>query len=112
MQITTLPKDDVKRGEIYYISRGGYNTGSEQQADRPGVIVSNDKNNKNSKKYLARYTCLLYNSKGQRRQGKTDGVSHLLFYSKACRKNSRRLDRSIWTNCWTGTLLKRIRILF
>ena len=27
MQITTLPKDDVKRGEIYYISRGGYNTG-------------------------------------------------------------------------------------
>lgn len=34
MQITTLPKDDVKRGEIYYISRGGYNTGSEQQADR------------------------------------------------------------------------------
>lgn len=46
MQITTLPKDDVKRGEIYYISRGGYNTGSEQQADRPGVIVSNDKNNK------------------------------------------------------------------
>lgn len=48
MQITTLPKDDVKRGEIYYISRGGYNTGSEQQADRPGVIVSDDKNNKNS----------------------------------------------------------------
>lgn len=48
MQITTFPKDDVKRGEIYYISRGGYNTGSEQQADRPGVIVSNDKNNKNS----------------------------------------------------------------
>lgn len=46
MQITTLQKDDVKRGEIYYISRGGYNTGSEQQADRPGVIVSNDKNNK------------------------------------------------------------------
>ena len=48
MQITTLPKDDVKRGEIYYISRGGYNTGSEQQADRPGVLVSNDKNKKNS----------------------------------------------------------------
>jgi len=48
---------------------------------------------------------MLYNSKGQRRQGKTDGVSHLLFYSKVCRKNSRRLDRSIWTNYWTGTLL-------
>lgn len=34
MQITTLPKDDVKRGEIYYISRGGYNTGSEQRSRR------------------------------------------------------------------------------
>ena len=55
MQITTLPKDDVKRGEIYYISRGGYNTGSEQQADRPGVIVSNDKNNKNSQTLEAVY---------------------------------------------------------
>lgn len=35
MQITTLPKDDVKRGEIYYISRGGYNTGrNSRQTDR------------------------------------------------------------------------------
>ena len=40
--------NNTSGGEIYYISRGGYNTGSEQQADRPGVIVSNDKNNKNS----------------------------------------------------------------
>ncbi len=43
-------------------------------------FVKSCKNNKNCKKYLARYTCLLYNSKGQRRQGKTDGVSHLLFF--------------------------------
>ena len=44
-----------------------------------GFCKKLQKNNKNCKKYLARYTCLLYNSKGQRRQGKTDGVSHLLF---------------------------------
>lgn len=41
--------NDIKRGEIFYISRGGasYN-GSEQHADRPAVVVSNDKNNENS----------------------------------------------------------------
>ena len=40
---------DIKRGEMFYISRGGasYN-GSEQHADRPAVVVSNDKNNENS----------------------------------------------------------------
>lgn len=36
MQITTLPKDDVKRGEIYYISRGGYNTESKAAAEGSG----------------------------------------------------------------------------
>lgn len=39
---------DIKRGEIFYISRGGYQQGSEQHADSPAVIVSNDKNNENS----------------------------------------------------------------
>lgn len=41
--------NDIKRGEIFYISRGGasYN-GSEQHADRPAVVVSNNKNNENS----------------------------------------------------------------
>lgn len=34
----------VKRGEIYYIERG-YSEGSEQQAGRPAIIVSNDINN-------------------------------------------------------------------
>jgi mRNA interferase MazF len=39
----------IKRGEMFYISRGGasYN-GSEQHADRPAVVVSNNKNNENS----------------------------------------------------------------
>ena len=42
--------DDIKRGEIFYISRGGGGAycGSEQQADRPAVVVSNDRNNENS----------------------------------------------------------------
>lgn len=39
---------DIKRGEIFYISRGGAVHGSEQQADRPAVVVSNDRNNENS----------------------------------------------------------------
>lgn len=40
--------NDLHRGEIYYISRGGAPYGHEQQADRPAVIVSNEKNNENS----------------------------------------------------------------
>ena len=41
--------NNIKRGEMFYISRGGasYN-GSEQHPDRPAVVVSNDKNNENS----------------------------------------------------------------
>lgn len=41
--------NNIKRGEMFYISRGGasYN-GSEQHADRPAVVVSNNKNNENS----------------------------------------------------------------
>lgn len=42
--------NDIKRGEMFYISRGGasYN-GSEQHADRPAVVVSNNKNNENKR---------------------------------------------------------------
>lgn len=40
--------DDIRRGEIFYIARGGATNGSEQFADRPAVVVSNDKNNENS----------------------------------------------------------------
>lgn len=41
--------NDIKRGEIFYIGReeASYK-GSEQHADRPAVVVSNDKNNENS----------------------------------------------------------------
>jgi mRNA interferase MazF len=40
--------DNIKRGEIFYIARGGATNGSEQFADRPAVVVSNDENNKHS----------------------------------------------------------------
>ena len=41
--------NDIKRGEMFYISRGGVSySGSEQHSDRPAVVVSNDKNNENS----------------------------------------------------------------
>lgn len=40
--------DDIRRGEIFYIARGGATNGSEQFADRPAVVVSNDENNKQS----------------------------------------------------------------
>lgn len=39
---------DIRRGEIFYIGRGGTTTGSEQNADRPAIIVSNDMNNEYS----------------------------------------------------------------
>lgn len=38
----------VQRGQIFYIDYAGYTTGSEQQAGRPAIIVSNDINNRNS----------------------------------------------------------------
>ena len=40
--------DDIRRGEIFYIARGGATNWSEQFADRPAVVVSNDENNKHS----------------------------------------------------------------
>ena len=39
---------DIKRGQVYYID-SIYATGSEQRAGRPGIIVSNDRNNANSR---------------------------------------------------------------
>ena len=42
--------NDIKRGEIFYISRGGVSSsGSEQYADRPEIVVSNDDNNEHSR---------------------------------------------------------------
>lgn len=40
--------DEIRRGEIFYIARGGATNGSEQYADRPAVVVSNDENNRYS----------------------------------------------------------------
>ena len=36
------------RGEIYYVMPEGCEVGSEQHSGRPGIIVSNDQNNKYS----------------------------------------------------------------
>lgn len=38
----------MKRGDIYFITRGYTEEGSEQRAGRPAIIVSNDKCNENS----------------------------------------------------------------
>lgn len=40
--------NEIRRGEIFYIARGGASCRSEQYADRPAVVVSNDENNKHS----------------------------------------------------------------
>lgn len=40
--------ENIKRGEIYYISPADYTTGSEQRAGRPAIVVSNNKNNATS----------------------------------------------------------------
>lgn len=36
----------IRRGDIYYVIKSGHQTGSEQQAGRPAVIVSNNENNR------------------------------------------------------------------
>lgn len=40
--------DEIRRGDIFYIARGGAATGSEQYADRPAIVVSNNECNKHS----------------------------------------------------------------
>lgn len=45
------PQDEAngyRRGDIYYIRNNGERVGSEMKKDRPGIIVSNDANNKYS----------------------------------------------------------------
>ena len=37
---------EIRRGDIFYIEKHGWQCGSEQFSGRPGVIVSNDVNNK------------------------------------------------------------------
>lgn len=38
----------VMRGDIFYVTKYGETTGSEQSSGRPAVVVSNDKNNEHS----------------------------------------------------------------
>lgn len=45
----------IKRGDIYFIRDTRQSIGSEQKADRPAVIVSNDANNKHSGVYEVVY---------------------------------------------------------
>lgn len=56
LNLKTISKNQMeekamfKRGEIYYIenSKTYQSTGSEQKAERPGIIISNNTNNENS----------------------------------------------------------------
>lgn len=65
--------DNIKRGEIFYISRGKSETcGSEQQSDRPGIVVSNDLNNANSSTVEVVYLTT---------QPKTELPTHCIVYS-------------------------------
>lgn len=38
----------IRRGDVFYIERFGYQDGSEQRPGRPGIVVSNDMNNEYS----------------------------------------------------------------
>lgn len=39
---------EIRRGDIFYIEKHGWQCGSEQFSGRPGVVVSNDVNNRRS----------------------------------------------------------------
>lgn len=59
----------IKRGDIYFIRDTRQSIGSEQKADRPAVIVSNDANNKHSGVYEVVYMTT---------QPKTDLPTHFI----------------------------------
>lgn len=59
----------IKRGDIYYIRDTRQATGSEQRADRPAVIISNNDNNKHSSVYEVVYMTT---------QPKTDLPTHFI----------------------------------
>lgn len=62
----------VKRGDIYYIRDTRQSIGSEQRADRPAVIVSNNANNEHSGVYEVVYMTT---------QPKTDLPTHFITVS-------------------------------
>ena len=72
-RINTQKQPEYKRGEIWYIDRGGYTvTGSEQAAGRPAIIVSNDLANKHSDNVTVVYLTT---------QPKTDLPTHVFINS-------------------------------
>lgn len=59
----------IKRGDIYYIRDTRQSVGSEQRADRPAVIISNNENNRHSAVYEVVYMTT---------QPKTDLPTHFI----------------------------------
>lgn len=43
-----VKKMEIYRGDIFFVKKFGYKTGSEQHSGRPAVVVSNDIGNKHS----------------------------------------------------------------
>jgi len=62
----------IKRGDIYYIRDSRQSTGSEQRANRPAVIISNNGNNRHSTVYEVVYMTT---------QPKTDLPTHFITQS-------------------------------
>lgn len=54
-RINEAKEPEYKRGDIYYIARSGYAVGSEQEAGRPAIIVSNNLANKHSENVTVVY---------------------------------------------------------
>lgn len=89
----------IKRGDIYFIRDTRQSIGSEQKADRPAVIVSNDANNKHSGVYEVVYMTT---------QPKTDLPTHFITSSALrtstvlCEQISSVYEEQIGE--WIGTL--------
>lgn len=89
----------IKRGDIYYIRDTRQSTGSEQRADRPAVIVSNNTNNKHSGVFEVVYMTT---------QPKTDLPTHFIIASALkpstvlCEQISSVYEERIGE--WIGTL--------
>lgn len=89
----------IKRGDIYFIRDTRQSIGSEQKADRPAVIVSNDANNKYSGVYEVVYMTT---------QPKTDLPTHFITSSALrtstvlCEQISSVYEERIGE--WIGTL--------
>lgn len=89
----------IKRGDIYFIRDTRQSIGSEQKADRPAVIISNDRNNNHSSVYEVVYMTT---------QPKTDLPTHFIINSALrtstvlCEQISSVYEERIGE--WIGTL--------